>query len=426
MRVRTADGTYRAVHAASAQLSGFLEGGAIPGESIRLIDVPDRWRSTTYRGVYLTNPWVWACVNAKARSLARLPIHVYELDADGNRARVRSDTPSGVGRLSAAAALDRLLRQPTPPISRQASMRALVVSKLVHGNALWSLERHLGQITSARLHPWRHVEVTEGDDEPVEHYTVWDRNGSGRRHLLPDDVAHFGLGEDPDSAVAPSPIKALSATLALYDAIARQLAGFFGNQARPSGHLEVPANLSTEGQRAVREAVTKLYTAPEQAGTVAVTSGKWTSLTAEPEHTQAVALAKASREEVAAVYGVPPPLVGILDRAIFSNVRELRSYWVRDAVGSDAASIESDLAAQLLSRQPSWASLFAEFEMAEALRPDLEARAETYERLRRILTIDEIRRLENRAPLNISGVTDVPLLPAGEVPASSAPGGPNA
>jgi HK97 family phage portal protein len=415
VKVLTAAGGYASVHA--AQHSGFLEGGGSVGVgSVQLIAASDQLRSITYSGVYRTNPWVWACVRAKARGLARFPLHVFELDADGNRTRVRSDLPSTPGRLTAGAQLDQLLRQPDPGRSRHASLRSMVTSRLVHGNALWEIVRERGRITALRPHPW--PRTVAADDRYELHPSGW---GGDIRRLAPEDVIHFGRHEDPDGPVAPSPIAPLSATLALYDAIARHLAAFFRHEARPSGHLEVPAGLTPEQQDRVRAAVMQLYAGPENAGKVAITSGKWTSITADNEHSQVVELAKASREEVTAAFDVPPPLIGILERAIFSNVRELRSYWTRDIVGADASDVESELTAQLLSRQASWSGLFLEFALAEHLRPDIEARAETYEKLRRVLTIDEIRALENRRPLAIPGVTDVPLLPAGELPAAAPP-----
>lgn len=412
MKVLTATGAYADVHA--AQRSGFLEGGSTVGASIELVSVSDELRRITYTGVYKTNPWVWACVHAKARGLSRFPLHVFEYDAAGNRTRVRSDLPGqSPGPLTAGQHLDQLLRQPDPERSRQASFRSAVTSRLIHGNALWEIVRERGRVTALKPHPWSKVSVVDNRYElNATGYT------SDRRRLAPEDVIHFGRGEDPENLVAPSPIGALAATLALYDAIARHLHSFFKNQARPSGHLKVPLGLSPEDQERVRAMVMNLYAGPENSGKVAITSGDWTSITAEPEHTRVVELAKASREEVMAVFDIPPPMVGVLERAIFSNVKELRSYWTRDVVGSEASNFESELTAQLLSRQRSWSSNFVEFALAEHLRPDIEARADTYEKLRRVLTIDEIRALENRHPLNIRGVTDVPLLPAGEMPAA--------
>jgi phage portal protein BeeE len=42
---------------------------------------------------------------------------------------------------------------------------------------------------------------------------------------------------------------------------------------------------------------------------------------------------KLTREEVAAVFDIPPVLLGILDRATFSNVEELHLAFYQDTLG---------------------------------------------------------------------------------------------
>src|SRR5690554_6984432 len=42
---------------------------------------------------------------------------------------------------------------------------------------------------------------------------------------------------------------------------------------------------------------------------------------------------KLTREEVAAAYYIPPPLVGILDHATFSNIREQHKQLYQDTLG---------------------------------------------------------------------------------------------
>jgi hypothetical protein len=76
--------------------------------------------------------------------------------------------------------------------------------------------------------------------------------------------------------------------------------------------------------------------------------------------------------------------------------------------------------AQLLPQSSSWASLFVEFQLAEMLRPDLEARALVYQRMAPYYTIDEVRGFENMEALDIRGVTDVPWAVPGSAPLPTA------
>jgi hypothetical protein len=126
-----------------------------------------------------------------------------------------------------------------------------------------------------------------------------------------------------------------------------------------------------------------------------------------------------SREEVAAAYTIPPPVLGILDRAIKSNVETLRSQYIRDSLGPLATDIAEDIDAQLTFQTPGWAPLCVRFMFEEQLQPDPEGLALVVQREGPFLTVDEIRSKLGRQPLKIKGVTDVPWATPGSNPMSS-------
>lgn len=387
--------------------------------SIELVPSMGVKRWATYREIYLTNPWVWAAVNLQARGMARLPLGVFERDAEGDKQRIRSDVPGASS--SPGVELDRLIQTPQDGVSRGGKIGATIRDKLIYGNGLWTLERPAPGLrpTAAIRRPWRKVArvQTDADDRPL-YYELTRRPGDLEpRRFLPADVVHFGLGSD-EGALGISPLSSCRATLALHNAVVRHLLGYFGNSARTSGHLAVD-KLTPSKAKEIRDMITEVYTSPENAGKVLVTSGKWEATSDSPDHSQVVELIMLSREETAAAYGIPPPILGILDRAIKSNVKELREQYVRDGLGPLAADTEDELQAQLLYPAPAWQTLFTEFQLAEQLRPDLEARALVYQRSSFWLTIDDIRKLENLPPLRIAGVTDVPWSVSGSQPISA-------
>jgi hypothetical protein len=63
---------------------------------------------------------------------------------------------------------------------------------------------------------------------------------------------------------------------------------------------------------------------------------------------------KLTREEVAAAYHVPQPMVGLLDRSTFSNVSELHKSLYQDTLPPWLVGIEEDLEQQLV---PDWPDL---------------------------------------------------------------------
>lgn len=411
MRVLDASGQWTDVHEASADLfSGshdLLSGGLdqLLGQ-VRLVEGPDgrvQWRSFSY--MYRANPWLWAVVQTIARGLCRLPLKTYRQRDDDASERVRP----GVG--SRAATLARALRRPGHGMSRQALWHATTVDRLVNGNAVWFPQRAKnGNYLGFQRVPWKHArfETIAGE------VRYWDSRTPKVKRLA-DDVVHFGANLDCDDLANPSPIESLRATLALHDAVERHLLAYFRNSARPAGHVKVDKNTPKETRDWIREELTKLYTAPENAGKVLITSGEWSSMTGEPGNSKVIELSKQSREEICAAYQVPPPLVGILDRAIMSNVRELRSHYVRDVVGPHGVIFEGDIDAQVIARDDLLGDIYVEFEDGAMLRPDLESRSKTWKDQRYLLTLNEMRELENRPRIDHPSA-DVPWMPLNEAP----------
>ncbi|MDZ7732210.1 MAG: phage portal protein [Acidimicrobiia bacterium] len=386
--------------------TGFLEGGQQLGE-VSLISDADGLvlRNVSYSNVYRTNPWLWAVVQLLARSGARFPMKVYRDLPGGSKERIR---PSGASR---ASTLARAFRRPGNGVSWQTLVHGTWVDRMVHGNAMWVVERdRVGAYLGFRRIPWRHV-VTE---QVLGMWRYWDARTPGIKYLA-DDIVHFGADLDCDDRVNPSPIVSLRATLALYDAVERHLVAYFKNSARPSAHIQVDRSTGKTARDLIRAELQKLYSGPDNAGKVVVTSGEWTSMTESPENTRVVELAKQSREEICGAYGVPPPMVGILDRAIMANVRELRSHLARDVVGPHETIFEGELDAQVIARDPSLGDVFVEAEMAAMLRPDLEARASTWKDQRYVRTLNEIRSSESLSRIDHPDA-DVPWMPMNEAP----------
>lgn len=412
----------RGIAAMNGPMPGPRDGSSLSGSWVTMGNIPlvpsmGLRRDATYRMVYLTNPWVFSAVNKKASSIGRLPIHVYELDERGRKERVRGDS------------LDELLTRPTTGISRNAMIGGTVRDRLVYGNALWEIERAGGGglPTGLKRTRWRDVaRVLDDEDGRALGYELRTKDGLGRaRRLLAGDVVHFGYGSDSESALGISPLEACKATLTLQDALVRHLVAYFANAMRPSGHIEVE-KLTRERLKLIQESIEELYSSPENAGRVLVTSGKWQGISDTLEHGQIIELLKQSALEIATAYETPPPVLGILDHAIKSNVKELREQYGRDGIGPVASDFEQDIMAQLVEPVGAWSGMFVEFQLAEFLRPDIEARAIVYERLFRMgWTMDELRTLENMRPHDLAGVSDVPWVASGALPAPVAAQGRN-
>jgi hypothetical protein len=127
---------------------------------------------------------------------------------------------------------------------------------------------------------------------------------------------------------------------------------------------------------------------------------------------------KLTREEVAAVFDIPPVLLGILDRATFSNVEELHLAFYQDTLGPWTTLLEETFYEQLIAPVPEFADdeRMVEFDMNEVLKGAIATR---YDAINKAtggpwMRVNEARKAENlpksdqpeaeliRFPLNMS------------------------
>lgn len=353
--------------------------------------------------IYRTNPWLLAVIGLLSRTHSRLPPKMYQRDRDGHQVRA-----TGRGK-----DLELILRQPGRGMSGLALMKGTSRDKHIRGNALWRLHTtSLGEITGIERIPWRFTQVLDHSGE-VAYRDTRHAHGDHRAYtFLPSEVIHFGRWES-DTAINESPISALSSTLALFDAVYTHLISYFGRSARPSGHFHVAPEADDEVVDEVARQIKEYFVGPANAGRILITSAEWQTMSDNPDHSKVIELAKQSREEICGVYGVAPPLVGILDRAIMSNVRELREHTTRDTVGPYVEEADASFNAQLQYHHPLYKRWWLESETAANLKADLEGSAATFPNQLRIMTIDEVRIRRGLKPLNIEGLTDVPWAPNG-------------
>lgn len=379
----------RAGSAAGSIIDGETSGGGtsiglLPGLSsdmfTRLVDV---------RTIYATNPWLFAVINLKSRSYSRMPPKLYQPGKDFN------ERATGRG-----AQLEQVLRRPGKGISPVALRLGTFRDKLTRGNALWRLHKNsTGTITGIERIPWCYVQVTSTFGELLY---VDTRHHSGdllAHTFTASDVIHFGLWED-DVPCADSPIRTLRATLALFDSVYTHILSYFARGARPSGHFQVaPEAGQTEVDR-VAAMIKEYFVGAANAGRVLITSAEWQTMSDTPDHSKIIELAKQSREEICGAFGVSPPLVGILDRAIMSNVKELREHTTRDTVGPDVELLDSTFNAQLFEHHPIYRKFWLESEIGATLKADIDGIAASIPNRLRIETPNELRKTHNLEPLD--------------------------
>jgi HK97 family phage portal protein len=425
MQVLTTDGSYRSAppRERSWPLSGtrYQEEYTQSWAGLRLSALPTgESRILAYRRIYRSNPWVWAAVNQIAQGLASFPLRVYGWGETGERVPYRPELPRSPGPMGAAMRLANLLAHPAPFISRRRTVRRAMIDKLVYGNGLWAKEPDLmGGVSSLYNVPWREVSVIAGDKTPIAGYRIM--GSAGTLVWAQEDAVQFGEG-DPDSPMSPSPLESLQWTIALMDAMSRNIVAFFQNGVRSSGVLTLPQMPDDKHLAAIRNQITQLYSGNENAGKPLITSGTWSPMSTGFQYADVVELSHLSREEVAAAYMVPQPVIGILDRTIKSTAAELREQFTRECLARHASEFTDELEAQLIEPAAQWSGLTTGFDMSGSLLPDLEALSIAFKELKRVFTLNECRRMAGLPDLDFEWANQ-PWMEPGSMPANITPAG---
>jgi HK97 family phage portal protein len=360
----------------------------------------------SYQGLYEEQPWVYVTVNKLARQIARLPLKAYRLKEgtknDGERERVR-DHP-----------LPKLLKSPQPRRGPVWLKQKAAYPALIQGNGLFAkiLEQGPGSAVD-QLKPldWRFItpHLTE-TGELVAWETKQTTDGEPR-YFAPDSVIHVawdaGAGD-----LGVSPLRALHRTLNIEDSAQRYQAASFNNGVRHSAVYVLPEGVDMDegDKQELRAAIQSQQGGVDQAFGLALATGggdiKPLSHTAV--EAELIEQRKLDREEVAAVYDIPPPLIGILDHATYSNVAEMHRMLYGMVLGPWLTLIEETLQAQLIDSHEPWREegLFVEFDLAEVLKGDTlkEVQAIKEGIATGILTPNEGRAIRNMAPSKQDGM----------------------
>ena len=99
----------------------------------------------------------------------------------------------------------------------------------------------------------------------------------------------------------------------------------------------------------LREDVEELYAGPENAGKPALLPPglDWKPIGHTAVEAELIDQRQVAREEVAAVYQIPPPMMGILDNATYSNIETQREMAYTMALGPPLVLIEQSLTSMI-------------------------------------------------------------------------------
>ncbi|MFL2002023.1 phage portal protein [Microbacterium sp. A1-JK] len=323
--------------------------------------------SEDYASLYRKQPAVRTVVDFLARNVAQLSLQTFERVGDTDRRRL-TDHP-----------LAQMLRTPNPYTTSYRLIRDLISDRGIYDRALWVKVFQDGRNMLVRVPP-RLWTIDENDNwlRPTQFIIKGNR---GEATLSADRVVYFRGYNPEDERYGLSPIESLRRILSEEYAAGQMREQVLRNGARVSGYIERPAGAdwsqaNRDRFRAGWRAQYSGQSASEGGGTPILEDGmKFVSASQTAADLQYIEARKLSREEAAAAYFIPPPMVGILDHATFGNITEQHKMLYQDTLGPILQDIQQEIELQVLPDFDNTERVYVEFNMMEKLRGSFEEQA---------------------------------------------------
>lgn len=326
---------------------------------------------------------VYACVQLLTKTLAMTPLVLYRRVNNGKERA--TDHP-----------LYNVLRYAANSVMPSFQLKeCMMLGNVLSGNGYAYIVRNMrGQTAELRYIPHNQCEPVVEKDRLIYKVTV---NGKQQNYQA-EDILHIpGLGYNGIKGFSPIEV----ARGVIGKGLATQEFGdsFFRNGAKPSGAFEHPAKLSDEAFDRLRQSIDSEHGGVQNSNkTLILEEGmKYSPITISPEQAQFLETMKFNVSDIARIYGVPPHMVGDLDRATFSNIEHQSIEFVMYTMLPWFSRWEQYVNFKCLSAKDREDGYFSEFMLEYLLKGDSEARAKMYHMMRQdgVINADEWRAKEN-------------------------------
>jgi len=339
-----------------------------------------------------------ACIEVISSGVASLPTYVYSRSEAGRT--LEENNP-----------LMRLIRR--GPNYRQSWFEFIHTAMrqcLIFGNALiepsWD---SAGRLIEMKVIPWWCVNMqilTNGriiyDITPIT--SIYGGTGVMRR-LFGEEVVHIKDATD-DGLVGRSRLQRAGSVFAAAMCVQEFANAIHRNGASPSGVVESAANLSPEAYKRLRANFESIYMGAANAGkTVFLDNGmNWKPISVSPEDAELLDSRRFAGEEMARLFQVPPPLVGIWNYSSFTNSETAGRWFAQYTLRAWISRLESEFSRKLFS-ELAQRTHEIEFDLSGLLRGDPETRWQSHQIAVQngILSPDEIREVEGWNPREETG-----------------------
>jgi len=328
---------------------------------------------------------VYACISLLSKSLAMTPLVLYRKTADGREKA--TDDPL----------FDVLRNVANPYMTAFTLKERMMLGSLINGNSYAYIQRNRrGDVIGLQYIPHGNCwpEVNELRNTITYRVTI---NGKHEQFAF-DEILHIpGLGYD--GVIGFSPIQIAREVIGRGLATQTYGSSFFKNGARLGGVFEHPNHLSETAFNQLKKSLASDYSGASNSNkTMILEEGmKFSPITIPPEQAQFLDTMKFNVAEIARIYGVPPHMIGDLEKATFSNIEHQSLEYVQYSMLPWFSRWEQHINLKCLTKEKRNQGYYVEFMVDYLLRGDSKSRAEVYRTMRQngALNADEWREKEN-------------------------------
>jgi HK97 family phage portal protein len=379
----------------------------------------DRIMGMSPADMWRTQPYLRTVVTFLARNIAQCSLQVFQRVSDTDRKRLHDGAASIIARPNYATTSYEWIHG--------------LVSDLALYDVAYLLMSDDPDNYLARL-PFSWVFPRGGDTYNPDHYEVR-KNDRGESVIIPADQVLVFHGWHPDNLrTGSSPVHALKAILAEQVQATLYRQGVWARGGKVGSVLSRPADApawSDEARKQFKSDWESRYTGsgPGVGGTPLLEDGMTINRVDFSAHEMEwVEGSRLALNTVASVYHVNPTMIGLLDNANYSNVREFRRMLYGDTLGPIIASIEDRLNTFYLPLVDPRPGVYVEFNIDEKLQGNFEEQQAALSSSvgRPWMTANEARALRNMPSIEGQGadelVTPLNVLVGGQAsPTDTAP-----
>jgi HK97 family phage portal protein len=316
----------------------------------------------------LTVSTVWACIDAKAKDFAALPMMTFRQTAAGRE-------------LAQDHYLWRIWQYEANPELTAFRCKHLLQTWLdLWGNAYAELETNgRGQVIA--IWPWRPDRVRMWRSDQGGLFYTYILDNGGKRTVPHYDMLHL-RGMSLDGVTGLSPIEYHRQTVGLSLAMTEHNARFYGNGARPLGVLEHPEVMGEDAQKRFRDSWNEKHQGLSNAHRLAILEEgmKYHEVGMKMVDAQYLESQNFGVEELCRVYSVPPHRIGHLAKATNNNIEELGRQYVDNTISPLSANWEQEIEFSMLSPRDR-GNVFVRVNFRRLMRGNMTSQAEFYTKL---------------------------------------------